>query len=80
MPPDALTFTSPLYFTALYIRLTSPFVAPPPANPVLVFTNEAPASAEITEAAILSRRVGIKLVSRMTLTGTGAAAVIIVFR
>jgi len=78
-PPEALTFTPPLYLTARYMRLTSSFVAPhPAANPVHVFTNAAPASAAKTDAAILSSSVGISPVSRITLTGTEPAALTMV--
>lgn len=81
MPPDAFTFTVPLYFTALYIRRTSSLVAPPPvANPVDVLTKAAPASAARTLAATLSPRDGINPVSMMTFTGTCPVEDIIVRR
>ena len=80
-PPDAFTFTVPLYLTVLYIRRTSSLVAPPPvANPVDVLTKAAPASAARTHAATFSSGDGINPVSMMTFTGTCPTADIIVRR
>lgn len=80
-PPDAFTFTVPLYSTDRYIRLTSSVVAPvPDAKPVDVLTNAAPASAASTQAATLRSELGMRPVSRITLTGTSEAAWTIVRR
>ncbi len=59
--------------TTSRIKRMSSTVAPPPPNPVDVLTKAAPAAFESADAMTFSRSVSFD-VSRMTLTGYGAAA------